>query len=65
MDGNMELESYGNSIEGALCAYDIENERKLNDSDAIRIVDLLIDKYYFRDETWLRTWMHLRIMFMF
>jgi len=51
MDGNMELESYGNSIEGALCAYDIANERKLNDSDAIRIVELLIDKYYFRDET--------------
>ena len=42
MDGNMELESYGNSIEGALCAYDIENEGKLNDSDAIRIIELLI-----------------------
>lgn len=51
MDGNMELEAYGNSIEGALCAYDIENERKLSDSDAIRIVELLIDKYHFRDET--------------
>ncbi len=49
MDGNMELESYGNSIEGALCAYDIENGNKLQDSDAIRIVELLIDKYYFQD----------------
>lgn len=50
MDGNMELESYGNSIEGALCAYDIENEGKLNDSDAIRIIELLIDKYHFQDQ---------------
>jgi hypothetical protein len=49
MDGNMELESYANSIEGALCAYDIENEGKLNDSDAIRIIELLIDKYHFQD----------------
>jgi hypothetical protein len=50
MDGNMELESYGNSIEGALCAYDIENERRLNDNDAIRIIELLIDKYHFQDQ---------------
>ncbi len=50
MDGNIELESYGNSIEGALCAYDIENGQKLNDSDAIRIIELLIDKYHFKDQ---------------
>lgn len=50
MDGNMELESYGNSVEGALCAYDIENGNKLNDSDAIRIIELLIDIYHFRDQ---------------
>jgi hypothetical protein len=50
MDGNLELESYGNSIEGALCAYDIENGGKLKDSDAIRIIELLIDKYHFQDQ---------------
>jgi hypothetical protein len=50
MDGNLELESYGNSIEGALCAYDLENNGGLNDSDAIRITELLIDKYHFQDE---------------
>jgi hypothetical protein len=50
MDGNMELESYGNSIEGSLCAYDIENGGKLKDSDAIRIIELLIDKYHFKDQ---------------
>ncbi len=50
MDGNMRLESYGNSIEGALCAYDMENGGNLNDSDAIRIIELLIDKYHFQDQ---------------
>ena len=50
MDGNLELESYSNSIEGALCAFDFENKEALNDSDAIRIIELLIDKYHFQDE---------------
>ena len=50
MDGNLELESYGNAIEGALCAYDVESGNRLHDSDAIRIVELLIDKYHFRDQ---------------
>ena len=50
MDGDMELESYGNSIEGALCAYDQENENELSDHDAIRIIELLIDIYYFKDQ---------------
>jgi hypothetical protein len=49
MDGNLELESYGNSIEGALCAYDTNNNNLLKDNDAIRIVELLIDKYHFLD----------------
>jgi hypothetical protein len=49
MDGNRELESYGNSIEGALCAYDIEIGKNLHDNDAIRIIELLMDKYHFHD----------------
>jgi hypothetical protein len=51
MDGNVELESYGNAIEGALCAYDVESQGALTDSDAIRIMELLIDKYHFQDES--------------
>lgn len=50
MDGNMKLESYGNSIEGALCTYDDENENKLSDHDAIRIIELLIDIHHFKDQ---------------
>ncbi len=49
MQRNRELESYGNTVEGALCAYDINNGRKLNDHDAIRIIELLIDRYHFND----------------
>ena len=49
MDGNTELESYGNAVEGALCLYDVENGNKLRDSDAIRIIELLIDMYHFKD----------------
>ena len=49
MDGNPELESCGNSIEGALCAFDNDNNGLLKDRDAIRIVELLIDKYHFLD----------------
>jgi len=48
MDGNAELESHGNAIEGALCAYDKDNI--LKDSDAIKIVELLIDMHYFKDQ---------------
>ncbi|MBT4288786.1 MAG: hypothetical protein HOD92_15775 [Deltaproteobacteria bacterium] len=49
MDGNSELEDYGNVLEGALCTYDHENNYSLGDKDAIRIVELLIDRYYFKD----------------
>jgi len=49
MDGNMELEAYGNAVEGALCSYDIKNGKMLKDSDAIRIIELLIDMYHFGD----------------
>ena len=50
MDGNMELESYGNTIEGALCAYDIDKKNILKDSDAIRVIELLIDIHHFKDQ---------------
>lgn len=50
MNGNMDLESYGNTVEGALCSYDIENGNKLSDSDAIRIIELLIDIHHFKDQ---------------
>jgi len=50
MDGNMELEFFGDVIEGALCSYDIKVGNKLKDNDAIRIIELLIDRYHFKDQ---------------
>ena len=50
MEGNEELERCGNSIEGALCAYDIKHEDGLTDKDAIRIIELLMDHYHFQDQ---------------
>lgn len=50
MDGNSELEDYGDVIEGALCTYDHENNYCLSDKDVIRMVELLIDRYYFKDQ---------------
>ncbi|MFI3119620.1 MAG: hypothetical protein QX203_06545 [Methylococcaceae bacterium] len=44
-----ELTGYSNAVEGAFCAYDMENNKTLNDADAIKILELLIDKYHFKD----------------
>jgi hypothetical protein len=46
---SVELTGYSDAIEGAFCAYDIENNKTLNDADAIKILELLIDKYHFKD----------------
>jgi len=50
MQIDAQLSDYSNVIEGALCAYDIELENKLKDKDAIKILELLLDKYHFLDE---------------
>ena len=50
MNGSMTLGAYSNVIEGALCAYDLDNGGQLKDNDAIRIIELLIDKYHFQDQ---------------
>ena len=44
-----ELTRYGNAIEGALCAFDLEHQRQIKDSVAIKILELLIDKYHFNE----------------
>lgn len=49
MSNNSQLEDCSIVIEGALCSYDIELENKLQDRDAIKILELLLDKYHFLD----------------
>ncbi len=50
MEKNTQLADYANIIEGALCSYDMEIDNKLKDSDAIKILELLIDRYHFLDK---------------
>lgn len=50
MEDGSELASYGNSIEGALCSYDIKIGNNLKDSEAIRVLEALIDLHYFGDQ---------------
>lgn len=50
MSNDMDLQISSYAIEGALCAYDVDNGSKLKDSDAIRIIELLIDVRHFGDQ---------------
>jgi hypothetical protein len=49
MQASLGLAEYSNSIEGAICTFDRETGQKINDDVAIRIYELLLDKYYFKD----------------
>lgn len=49
MHDSVQLTEYSNAIEGAFCSYDVENNKTLNDADVIKILELLIDKYHFKD----------------
>ena len=49
MDSSMELQSYGNSIEGTLCLIDSYHKMALKDDFALKIIEKLLDKYHFHD----------------
>jgi hypothetical protein len=51
MEDSFELQSYSNVIESALCLFDRETESVIKDPVPIKIIELLLDKYYFKDET--------------
>ncbi len=48
MDNDFELQSIAELVEKVICIIDDENN--INDSIAIRLVELLLDKYFYRDE---------------
>ena len=49
MDSNMELQSYSNSIEGTLCLLDYSRQMSLNDAFALKVIEMLLDKYHYHD----------------
>ncbi len=51
MAGNDELQEYANGIEGTLCAFDAREKGTLTDNTALRTLELLLDKYYFKKES--------------
>jgi len=50
METSFQLQDYSNAIEGSLCAFDNETGNQIKDKVAIRILELLLDKYYFKEE---------------
>ncbi len=50
MEANINLSDVSDSIEGAICAFDLKNDKALKDDMAIGMIELLIDKYHFGDE---------------
>ncbi len=50
MEASDELQSYSFAIEGAVGAFDQQTGRMMRDDVPIRIFELLLDKYHFKDE---------------
>jgi hypothetical protein len=48
MDDDIDLQSYANAIESTFCAFDQSENRQLSDRTALRILELLLDKYHFK-----------------
>jgi hypothetical protein len=50
MNNSMDLQAWSNAIEGAIGAFDRDTGRTINDDVPIRIMELLLDNYYFKEE---------------
>jgi hypothetical protein len=50
MERDFDLQSVSDVIEGAIGAWDLSLNDTLRDDAAIRVVELLLDRYYFNDE---------------
>lgn len=50
MDIDLDKQQWTNAIESEIVAFDLYNDRKLKDRDALRIVELLLDWLYFEDD---------------
>jgi len=50
MSNEITLQDQANVIESAICQFDDEQKGTLNDNNIIRIVELLLNRYHFKDE---------------
>ena len=51
MSANLDLQPYAYSIESALCLWDQEMNGMLTDAAALSVLERLLDKYHFHDDT--------------
>jgi hypothetical protein len=49
MDDDSDLQSYANSVEATFCLWDSYHGNALTDDSAIRVVEMLLDRYYYKD----------------
>lgn len=49
MSDDFDLQDSANVIESAICQFDVEQDRGIDDHNALRIMELLLDKYHFND----------------
>lgn len=50
MADEIALQDYANVIESAICRFDYEQNGNLNDNIVVKIVELLLSQYHFKDE---------------
>jgi len=49
MDDDFDLQSYANTVEATLCLWDSNHGGALPDDSAIKVIEMLLDKYYYND----------------
>lgn len=48
MEDDINLQRYANAIESTFCAFDQSENKQLSDQNILRILELLMDKYHFK-----------------
>ena len=51
MESDFQLQSYADTIEGALCFWDHLHEMSLSDASMLSVAEMLLDKYYYHDSS--------------
>lgn len=51
MEADLDLQSYANTIESALCLWDHSMQGALKDDSALKVLERLLDRYHFKEET--------------
>ena len=51
MADNIDLQDYANVIESTICQFDLDHHQNVTDKQVSRLLELLLDKYFFGDPT--------------